>query len=71
MYLLYYKISKDYFYIQEVNFSKDFYDDLEVGYLNREGDLLVLIIVYNLMTKCYEVTPCFWLWRECQNLKIG
>lgn len=70
MWLVYYRIKDNYFVIQAVNFSKDFYDDLSAGYINRDGDLLVLILIYNIRTKVWEVTSCYWLWSQIQSLAL-
>ena len=70
MWLVYYRIKVNYFVIQAVNFSIDFYDDLAAGYINRDGDLLVLILIYNIRIKEWEVTSCYWLWSQIQSLAL-
>lgn len=71
MYLVYYKISDDYFIIQLANFSIDYYDDLVTGYINREGYILVFMYIYNLYTEQFDIVECYWLWRSCIKLKYG
>lgn len=68
MYTIFYNFEKDIFILSPVNFAKDFYDDLEYGYFNREGDMLVGLIIYNIHTKKFDTTQCYWLWRECTKL---
>lgn len=69
MYTIFYNFDKDIFIISPVNFAKDFYDDLEFGYINREGNMLVGLIIYNIHTHKFDTTLSYWLWRECTKLK--
>ena len=68
MYTIFYNFEKNIFILSPVNFAIDFYDDLEYGYINREGDMLVGLIIYNIHTKKFDTTLCYWLWRECTKL---
>lgn len=69
MFTIFYNFENDSFIISPVNFSKDFYDDLAYGYINREGDMLTGLIIYNIHTNELDTTLCYWLWRACIELK--
>lgn len=69
MYTIFYNFERNVFIVEPVNFSKDFYDDLEYGYINREGNMLVGLIIYNIHTKKFDTTLNYWLWRECTKLQ--
>lgn len=69
MFTIFYNFEKNIFIIDRVNFAKDFYDNLEYGYINHEGEMLVGLIIYNIHTKSFDTTLCYWLWRECTKLK--
>lgn len=69
MYTIFYNFEKDSFIISPVNFAKDFYDDLDYGYFNREGNMLVGLIIYNIHTHKLDTTLSYWLWRECIKFK--
>ena len=69
MYTIFYNFEKNIFIVDVVNFAKDFYDDLEYGYINREGEMLVGLIIYNVYTNSFDTALCYWLWREITKLK--
>lgn len=68
MYTVFYNFETNTFLLSQVDFSKDFYDNLSYGYLNREGDMLVCLIIYNIHTKQFDTSLCYWLWRSCIKL---
>ena len=69
MYTIFYNFEKNIFIVDVVNFAKDFYDDLDYGYINRDGNMLVGLIIYNIYTNSLDTTLCYWLWRETTKLK--
>lgn len=71
MWLIFYKISDNYFVIEPVDFSIYCYDDLEVGYISRDGYMLVFMIIYNVYKEETEIVYSYWLWRQCIKLQHG
>lgn len=69
MYTLFYNFEEDTFILSRVNFFNDFYEDLEFGYFNRTGEMLVCLLIYNIYTRSFDITFSYWLWRETIKLK--
>ena len=63
MFTIFLNFELDTFLISTVNFGKDLYDDLESGYYNREGEMLVYLMIYNLFTNRYEIYDWYYLFR--------